>query len=168
MRSFTRRTLTGYRSMGKISGKIIEEKLMSLLKQGITAENLALSLAIGITLGSFPLVGTTTMLCAAVALVFRMNFAAVQIGNWAAYPLQLALLAPFMIAGNYLFGSYPVHSGMNSMLTGNLPLLSGLKMISRAAIYGILVWAMAAPVFILSVYYCFLHVFRRWGKAWEA
>lgn len=149
--------------MGILSLKMPENRLMSLLKQGMSAEALALSLAVGVTLGSFPLVGATTVLCAAVALIFRMNFAAVQIGNWAAYPLQLALLAPFMMIGNYLFGSYPASAGMNLVLGGHVPTL---KMVSGTVLHGILVWAMAAPAFALAAYSCLLPLFRRWKKAW--
>jgi uncharacterized protein (DUF2062 family) len=44
--------------------------ILALLTQGITPEKIALSLALGIVLGVFPVLGSTTVLCAAAALLF--------------------------------------------------------------------------------------------------
>ena len=41
------------------------DPLVSLLAQGLTPERLALSLAAGLVLGLFPIVGATTLLCLA-------------------------------------------------------------------------------------------------------
>ena len=55
--------------------------ILQLLTQGITPEKIALSLAFGIMLGVFPVLGTTTLLRFAAALIFRLNLAAVQLVN---------------------------------------------------------------------------------------
>ncbi|MDP9162111.1 MAG: DUF2062 domain-containing protein, partial [Acidobacteriota bacterium] len=83
--------------------------LISLLKQGITPEKIALSLAIGIVLGIFPALGLTTLLCAAAAVVFKLNLPSIQLVNWFVYPLQLILILPFMRAGALLFRARPLH-----------------------------------------------------------
>lgn len=77
----------------------------ALLRQGITPEKIALSLAIGIGLGVFPVPGSTTILCALAAILFRLNLPTVQLVNYFVYPLQLALLIPFMRFGEILFRS---------------------------------------------------------------
>jgi len=74
-----------------------------LLRQGITPEKIALSLAIGICLGVFPVIGSTTILCTLAAIVFRLNLPAIQLVNYLVYPLQLALLIPFIRFGEVLF-----------------------------------------------------------------
>ena len=56
--------------------------IVALLTQGITPEKIALSLAFGIVLGIFPVLGSTTVLCAAAALVFGLNLPAIQLVNW--------------------------------------------------------------------------------------
>ncbi len=56
--------------------------IVALLTQEITPEKLALSLAFGIVLGIFPVLGSTTVLCAAAALVFGLNLPAIQLVNW--------------------------------------------------------------------------------------
>jgi len=45
----------------------IARPIVELLRQGVTPEKMALSLALGVALGVFPVLGTTTALCALVA-----------------------------------------------------------------------------------------------------
>jgi uncharacterized protein (DUF2062 family) len=77
--------------------------IVDLLRQGITPEKIALSLAIGICLGVFPLIGSTTALCTLAAILFRLNLPAIQLVNYLVYPLQLVLLIPFIRFGEVLF-----------------------------------------------------------------
>lgn len=79
--------------------------IIDLLRQGITPEKIAQSLAFGIVLGVFPVLGSTTILCALAAIVFRLNLPAIQLVNYFVYPLQLALLIPFIRFGEILFRS---------------------------------------------------------------
>jgi len=77
--------------------------LLDLLRQGVTPEKLALSLALGLVLGVFPAVGWTTALCALAALIFRLNIPAIQMINYFMYPAQIALLLPFFRLGEKVF-----------------------------------------------------------------
>lgn len=86
----------------------VVDPVLALLKQGVTPDKIALSMAAGATLGVFPVLGTTTILCTVAALAFRLNLVAIQIVNWLVYPLQLALLIPFFRAGAWLFGAAPL------------------------------------------------------------
>jgi uncharacterized protein (DUF2062 family) len=74
------------------------ERLSSRLKvlaENCSGEKLALILALGLVLGTFPIFGIPTVLCAVAALVLRLNMAALQVVNQLSAPLQLALLIPF-------------------------------------------------------------------------
>ncbi|HOS97308.1 MAG TPA: DUF2062 domain-containing protein, partial [Deltaproteobacteria bacterium] len=62
--------------------KYLINPLGALLAQGITPSRLALSLASGVTIGIFPIVGTTTAICTMAAIAFRMNLLVIQLGNW--------------------------------------------------------------------------------------
>jgi len=88
--------------------RTVADPLLQQLRQGITPSKLALSLALGLTLGAFPVLGVTTLLCAAVALALRLNQPAIQVANYAAYPLQLGLFLPFFQLGAWVFGAEPV------------------------------------------------------------
>jgi hypothetical protein len=78
--------------------------LWKLLKQGITPRKLALTCSLGIVLGLFPVLGTTTLLCLAAALLLRLNIPLIQLVNYLAAPLQLVLIVPFIKMGSALFG----------------------------------------------------------------
>lgn len=77
------------------------------LSQGISPRRLALTLALGFAIGCIPVVGIPTVLCATIALALRLNLPAIQAANYAAMPLQLALIVPFMRLGNWLVSAEP-------------------------------------------------------------
>jgi uncharacterized protein (DUF2062 family) len=136
--------------------------LITLLKQGITAERLAFSMALGITIGSFPILGTTTFICTAIALAFRLNFPVIQIGNWLAYPLQIVLIVPFMLMGEYLFGAGSADITPVAIKLSLADLPNWLRLMSNTALHGIIIWSFIAPALVLSLYLLFLPLFRKW------
>jgi uncharacterized protein (DUF2062 family) len=75
------------------------------LQQGLSPRQLAFTLALGFAIGCIPLLGMTTAICTVLALVFRLNMAAIQAANWVAMPLQVALLFPFLRLGQWLFSA---------------------------------------------------------------
>lgn len=83
----------------------IWSRLLGMLRHGLSPEGLAWSLAVGLALGASPLFGTSTALCAGAAMAFRLNQPAMQLANYLAYPLQIALLLPFIHLGERLFGA---------------------------------------------------------------
>lgn len=89
------------RRSGEIA-EIIRLKLADWLRQGVSPGKLALTLVLGFVIGCIPLIGLPTALCAILALVFRLNQPAIQVANYAAMPLQIALLVPFVKLGGKL------------------------------------------------------------------
>ncbi len=82
----------------------IAERISAWLKDETSTEKLALTVALGLVIGVFPLFGLPTVLCGLAAAVCRLNFPALQLVNYLAYPLQIALLLPFARLGGILFG----------------------------------------------------------------
>jgi uncharacterized protein (DUF2062 family) len=74
--------------------------VVDLLRQGLTPEKLAFTIALGIALGVTPVLGSTMLLCSLAAFAFRLN-------NWLVYPFQLALLIPFYRIGGWVFRTPP-------------------------------------------------------------
>jgi uncharacterized protein (DUF2062 family) len=72
------------------------------LRQGVSPDRLALTLALGFAIGCIPVLGAPTLLCAGLALALRLNLPAIQAANYAAMPLQLVLIAPFLRLGEWL------------------------------------------------------------------
>jgi uncharacterized protein (DUF2062 family) len=85
-----------------IHRKLIQP-FIELLKQGVTPEKIALTIALGISLGVIPVIGSTTMLCTLAAVTLRLNLPAILLVNGVVYPLQLMLLVPFLRAGAWIF-----------------------------------------------------------------
>jgi uncharacterized protein (DUF2062 family) len=94
--------------MGSVGiGSAIHRKLirpfLELLKQGVSPEKIALTIALGLSLGVIPVIGSTTMLCTLAALTLRLNLPGILLINGMVYPLQLTLLVPFLRAGAWMF-----------------------------------------------------------------
>ncbi len=79
--------------------------LRELLRQGLTPGKLAASVAIGLGISIFPVIGMTTLLCVLAAYLGRLNQPAVQLINYLAYPLQILMLIPFIRLGERLFNA---------------------------------------------------------------
>ncbi|HVP63503.1 MAG TPA: DUF2062 domain-containing protein [candidate division Zixibacteria bacterium] len=84
------------------------QPVLDLLTQGVTPEKIALSLTIGAIVGTFPLLGTTTTICTLLAIIFGLNLPAIQLANYAVYPVQLFLLLPAIRVGEKLTHSAPL------------------------------------------------------------
>ena len=82
-------------------------------------EDMALSVALGVVFGVFPAPACPTLLCAAAALVLRLNPSAIQAVNYLVSPLQVALLAPLFRLGGRLFQGSSGHAAAE----GSLPIL---------------------------------------------
>jgi uncharacterized protein (DUF2062 family) len=72
---------------------------------GLSGDSMAIVLAVGLVLGTFPVYGCPTVLCLLAALVLRLNAPALQLVNQLSAPLQLALLIPFARLGERILGS---------------------------------------------------------------
>lgn len=74
------------------------------LKNGMSQKRLAISLALGITVGLIPFYGLTTLLVGVLAVMLRLDFVIMQVVHYIVHPIQIALLIPFFKAGNFLIG----------------------------------------------------------------
>jgi uncharacterized protein (DUF2062 family) len=100
----------------------MRQKAETWLRQGISPQRLALTLALGFAIGCIPVIGIPTAVCMVVALSLRLNMPAIQAANYAAMPLQVALIFPFVRLGGWLFSS-GAHPAMNAgMLTHVSPM----------------------------------------------
>jgi len=131
----------------------IVEPLLGQLRQGITPARLALTLALGLALGAFPVLGVTTVLCAAAGLALRLNQPAIQVANYLAYPLQLALFVPFFQAGAWLLGADPVSFSLSQVRAEIAADAWGaVGRYWEANLRAVAAWAVAAPPFVALAY----------------
>ena len=136
--------------------------ILDLLKQGVTPEKIALSVALGAALGVFPALGWSTTLCTIAAIVLRLNLPAMQMANYFVYPAQLALLAPFFRWGERLFRAphFPISVPQIYALF-HAGAWIAVKFLWTTIWHAIIVWGMMAPVFVGLVYAILLPLLRR-------
>jgi uncharacterized protein (DUF2062 family) len=136
--------------------------ILDLLRQGVTPEKIALSVALGAALGVFPALGWSTTLCAIAAIVLRLNLPAIQITNYIVYPVQIALLVPFFRWGEKLFRAphFPISVPQIYALF-HAGAWIAIKLLWTTIWHAIIVWSMIAPVFVGLVYAILLPLLRR-------
>jgi uncharacterized protein (DUF2062 family) len=140
--------------------------IVRLLTQGITPEKISLSIAFGIVLGVFPILGSTTLLCLAAALIFRLNLPAVQLVNYLMYPAQLALLIPFVRAGAWLFRAKPFSLSLPQMLAmARTDLWHASQLLWITALQAAAAWLFVGPAAIVLLHRLLTPMIRRLAKA---
>jgi hypothetical protein len=148
--------------------KRVKDPVIALLRQGMSPSKLALSLAMGITLGVFPVLGVTTILCVALAMTFRLNHPAILVANWAVYPLQIVLMPPLFIAGKHLFGAGPlVHAPTRAAPLVTSSLVHGAGFLAHSTLHAILAWCVAAPFAVVILHFSLLPLLRRLARTPE-
>jgi uncharacterized protein (DUF2062 family) len=136
--------------------------ILDLLRQGVTPEKMALSLALGGALGVFPALGCATLLCVIVAVVLRLNLPAIQIVNYFVYPIQIALLVPFFRLGEKLFRAAPLPvsiAQIHAMIHANV--WAAIRLLWTTMWHAIVVWGLIAPVFVGLAYLILTPILRR-------
>jgi uncharacterized protein (DUF2062 family) len=122
------------------------------LRQGISPRRLALTLALGFAIGCIPVVGIPTLVCAALAMVLRLNLPAIQAANYAAMPFQLLLILPFVRLGGWLFDAGPIRAAQASALFHTRP-VDLLTQLAGLFGHALLAWLLIAiPAVLLLTF----------------
>lgn len=142
------------------------DPILELLRQGVTPEKIALSLAFGLGIGIFPVLGVSTVLCTVIAIVLRLNLPAIQLVNYLASPLQLALIIPFVRVGEQLLGIRPqplsISEGFRLMAVG---VLHAVHVLWDAIVHAAVGWIVIGPVLIYALYRALRPVLIRAARA---
>jgi len=143
--------------------------ILDLLRQGITPEKVALSVACGVVLGVFPVIGATTILCALAAIALRLNLPAIQMVNYVAMPLQLALLLPLKRLGESLFRAPRLQLSLPQILEMIRADASyAIATLWVSTMYAIVAWLILAPVGAATIYFLLRVPLRRAAFAYAA
>lgn len=140
----------------------VAEPALALLREGVTPEKIALVVALGITLGVTPIIGSTTLLCMAAASLLRLNPAAIQIVNCLMLPIQLMLIVPFIRVGEWIFGAArnPVTlERMRHLIQENV--WNAMATLWTATVHALVAWALVGAIVIFPLYRLMLVPLRR-------
>jgi uncharacterized protein (DUF2062 family) len=131
--------------------KKLFQSLSKLLKQGLSPAKLSLVVALGITLSIFPVLGTTTLICALVSIFFNLNLPAMQLANYAAFPLQIILFFPFLKLGETVSKvSLDPLSKIQLISTFDEGIFYAIEKLSNYLLVACLGWSLAVlPIYII-------------------
>jgi uncharacterized protein (DUF2062 family) len=146
------------------------QPFVELLKQGVTPEKIALTVALGISLGVIPMLGTTTMLCTLAAVSLRLNLPGILLINGVVYPLQLLLVVPFLRAGAWIFRVEGPKLSIGQIFTLiRTNVWHAITTLWVATMHALVVWLMVGCVVSGVVYVILAAVLRRfWADTHDA
>lgn len=143
--------------------RMLLEPLLALLRQGISPRRLALCVAIAVVVGNIPILGVSTILCAFIALIFRLNLPAIQLVQAAMAPTQILLIIPFVRLGEWIVRTPPqvvsIKAALALMSQGGV--WQAVVVLRDAIFHAGLAWALTAPFCIYLIHRLLMPVFER-------
>jgi uncharacterized protein (DUF2062 family) len=119
------------------------------LTRGVTPEKLSWTIALGLTLGVFPIMGSTSLVCFIVGFFFKLNQPILHLFKTLSYPFHLALILVFIRIGQFLNGFPPIPLSIEElMFRFKESPLQFAKDFGVAALHGVEAWAIAALILI--------------------
>ena len=146
--------------MGNWLRRRLWDPLLALLKAGISPDRLALCVAIGIVVGNIPILGTSTILCTIIALLFRLNLPAMQLVQAAMAPTQLLLIIPYVRLGEWIARAPPqplsIKAGMALLASG---VGTAIVTLWDAILHAGLAFLIVGPIATWALYRIFRPIF---------
>ena len=125
--------------------------------QGFTPQKVSLTIALGVTLGIFPILGTTTGLCAIVALWLRLNQPVIQLVNYLFSAAQLALILVFVRIGEWMVGAVPVSFSIPELFRKfHESPAKFMQEFGMTGLHAIIAWLFIAPFLAALIYFLLL------------
>ncbi len=138
------------------------EATLAQLRQGITPRKIALTIALGVALGLFPVLGTTTVLCLLTGVLLKLNQPAIQAASWLVWPLQVPGIYFFIRIGEWLTHAQPTAFSVRALLSAfNDSPLRFMQQFGLLGLRGVLPWALTPPPLALLLYLLTLPTLRR-------
>jgi uncharacterized protein (DUF2062 family) len=135
--------------------------VLQQLTQGLAPEKLALTIAIGFVIAVIPVIGTTTVLCTAAAIILRLNQPVIQMINYLSAPLQIICILPWIRAGELLFRAESLKLSPSEVvnLVTTQPGLA-ISTLWVSTLHATVAWLVAAPLLGLAIYFSVLPFLR--------
>ncbi len=137
--------------------------VLGLLRQGLSPEQLALTVAVGAGVGLVPFLGAITTLATLAALRLRLNVAAMQLVSHLMTPLQLLLIIPLLRQGARLLGN----AEEKELTLAQIRQLfahdwrAALHLLWRAELGALALWALGTVPLMAVLYFVLKPLFRR-------
>lgn len=140
----------------------LRKPLLALLRTGLAPQRLALCVAVAIVVGNIPILGVSTILCAGIALIFRLNLPAIQLVQAAMAPTQLLLIIPLVRLGEWMLRA----PAQDVSIKGAFALMSlgiwqAVVILRDAIFHALLAWGLLAPFCVYLLYRLLAPLFER-------
>ena len=141
--------------------KFWHERVVTLIvtqfTQGFTPQKIALTVTLGLTLGLFPILGATTALCALAGVWLKLNQPVIQLINYLASPLQLAMILVFVRTGEWLVRAPRVSFSIPELFRKfHESPAKFFHEFGLTGLHGIIAWLVIAPFMAALIYFLVL------------
>ena len=128
------------------------DAISSMLRQGTAPKQISTALALGAVIGTFPVLGLSTLLCALAAAALHLNQGLIQAANYAVYPLQLMFASGSLALAAWLSGLSPADSAAALEVIRSDPwqMLSAFKGLIG---YAVMIWLAASPLLFAMLHW---------------
>lgn len=142
--------------------------IVAQLTVGISPERVAWTIALGVVLGIFPIMGSTTLVCLLAGWLLRLNQPVLHVFKTLVYPLHLALILVFIRLGERLYGVPLISFSIPQLVVKfkDDP-LQFARDFGLAAWHGVSAWLLIAPVAAVLIKLAVMPVLRRLAQALE-
>lgn len=141
------------------------QPFLELLRQGVSPEKIALTIALGIVLGVTPVLGSTLLLCTGASVALGLNLPAIQLVNALVYPLQLLFLIPFYKVGARMFGADASTISLDGVLTLiQSGVLLAIRTLWVVTVHALVAWLILGAAACSILYVVLVPVIRRLWK----
>eukprot|EP00299_Pterocystis_sp_00344_P012043 c5727_g1_i2.p1 GENE.c5727_g1_i2~~c5727_g1_i2.p1 ORF type:complete len:156 (+),score=33.05 c5727_g1_i2:1-468(+) len=129
----------------------IKNKIKSIVTSGASPTTLALSIAIGITCGVFPIPGLTSVPCVVATFFLPVNIAIVLTVNYLCTPLNLATFLLFIRWGETITGTPPASlEELTTALSTNV--IGAVQTFAISLAVGAIAWLLFVPFATLALF----------------
>jgi hypothetical protein len=138
------------------------DPLKNQLTRGIAPDRLGWTIAAAVTLGIFPIMGTTSLVCFLFGAAFKLNQPVLHAFKTLVYPLHLALILVFIRAGQWLHGDPLLALSIPQMLVRfQADPMQFARDFGLAAWRGVTAWFIIAPFLAVAVKFSVTPLLRR-------
>jgi Uncharacterized protein conserved in bacteria (DUF2062) len=139
--------------------------IVAQLTQGVTPQKIALTIALGITLGIFPILGATTLLCLGFGLCLKLNQPILQAVNYFVSALQLALIIIFVRIGEFIVRAQPVQLSIPGTFREFHESPAGFfREFGLTGLHAIIGWMLIAPGLVVILYFSLLPFLQKFVR----
>ncbi|GFO66501.1 hypothetical protein GMLC_00800 [Geomonas limicola] len=140
---------------------VTKEKIAKVFSSGLTPHKLSQTLCLGVAVGVLPLIWGTSLICAGLAALLRLNQAAIQAVNYCCYPLQFALFLPLCRLGERILPWGPTLSRevLDAAVHGKIG--TSARLLFWGTLHGLLAWLVTVLPLALLVQVPLRHLLAR-------